>query len=255
MRRSGLVAALLVALALASGCDTKQPLRAGSSTVSVSFRATANQAARWYVYELWDDVDGDGTPDERRTSFPTAFCVPQPGAAVSGPVPWPFAAEVAVLRAGETTPEVVATTFGGVSSFANLTAYSRDYGPTPPARPPSGNIYFVNPVSVTSASYEYITGEGSDCGNFPPDQLLPVNLFGASPPEIDLVLERGDTLIVRARKQDSSSMAFFGPTFLSEPTLSANLLLDGREAPEAIGSLDTEAGVPGAGLAFSFTLN
>lgn len=258
MRRFGLEAALLVALVLvlAPGCDTKQPLRTGSSLVSISFRAQAIQAARWDVYELWDDVDGDGVPDQRRTDSPTSFCVPRPGPSESGRVPWAFAAEVSVLRAGETTPEIIGTTFlGGGTSYTNFTEYSTAYGPTPPPRAPSGTIHFLNPVNVTSAAFEYVTGQGQDCGNFPADQLLPTNLFGLSPALIEIELERGDTVLVSARKIDAANQQFFGPTFASEPTLSASLLVDGDVAPDAIGQFDTEVGVPGAGLAFSFTLN
>jgi hypothetical protein len=99
---------LVLALALASGCDSDQPLEISDRNASLRFVASNATVKRFDVWEMWEDSDGvpgpddvndDGVEDTWRWCQLPGPVDQQTGIATS--VPWTYSLRVSVLPAGE----------------------------------------------------------------------------------------------------------------------------------------------------------
>ena len=242
------LAGAVVSLLLASSCDTTQPLDAGQQTFSITMEAFADTEA----FDIWDvlvdtTIPPDGVPDVE-ADFKRCV-VSTSSSAGSAPVPWNYSAEISVVRAGSTTEEVVESSVDGPRPFSSLTPYddtlldNTDEQPLPPFE--EGSLFFVNGRTVTTGNRDFI----ESCAGIALSVSEP-NVLG-QPGAFNIVLNPGDTIIVRARKQ-LVTRSEVGGLFRNGAELSSGTSLDGR-AVLPKGTLDTDD-EDGSGLSYSFTL-
>jgi hypothetical protein len=203
------------ALALA-GCSSTQPDRAANRSGSLSFRAQA-KLGLLNCYDLWQDTSNplDGSPD---VDLQQRQCFEIPNSSISRPIPWHYSVIITLIPAGTTTEQLLTSTDGflGTTSLANddLDTYFSltDYDPSePPAtvRPAFGDIVYVNGKEASWGSPIYQGAYSDSCPSCPMD-LGPPNLV-SGPTNFDFPLNSGDTVVVRARKQDLAHSPGFIP--------------------------------------------
>jgi hypothetical protein len=125
---------------------------------------------------------------------------------------------ITLIPAGTTFEQLLISTdgFPGTTSLANdeLDTYfsMTDYDPSePPApqRPPLGDIVYVNGKEASWGSPIYHGAFSTSCPSCPLDLGLPNIVSG--PTSFDFPLNSGDTVVVRARKQDLAHSGGFIP--------------------------------------------
>lgn len=244
MRRTSLIVALAAAALAATSCDTTQPNRVEGKTASLRFDALST-IELVDCFEVWQDTDGVNGPD---TNTGTFHCVDD-DTADQRPVPWKYTLAITVIRAGTTTEEIIATDLipgDPIPDFQSMTPYD-DQFTTGGTLPPSGNTYYLNGKAVSVANPIFLTASGFDLG---PTQVLGVT------PSYDFPVNRGDTIIVRARKESNLTAA---PYLLVYPVanpprvqLVGRLFIGGQEVvPQgtAVSSFED-----GGSVYFSFTV-
>jgi hypothetical protein len=242
------IAALALALSGLWACDSEQPLQGGPRVAVVSLDAVA-QLEYYDVWEVWDDLDGNGSPEVRVVEgvppVPVWRC-DDPGVVTDGQLPWSYAIEVAVLRRGSVTREIIATTSRGLQAFSSSTPFDPASAPIG-ALPPVGTRHYINGVRVSRGNGFYLQA----CLGA---ETLPIpNLAGrTNPPTLDVPLNPGDTIIVSARLARASANQIF-PSFYPNPVLNGSIQIDGRPVPIVGSSQSTDD--DGAGLTFSYTVN
>ena len=244
MRRFRAAAALVAAsLALASACDSDQPIGEGSQRLEL-FVTAQGTSELWDVYDVRVDTDGDGVPD---TEADFDLCV-QALNDVGDPlttttrVPWPYSAEIKLLDAGETQPRVLVTSLGGDREFSSITPYETVFfaAPVRAAEPP---LFFENGKRLPTGNREFL--ERCTSAQTPEPNIL------GEPYPFELTLGTGDTMIFTARKAESDELETLIYPYTGV-TLSAELFLDGRAVVPSGTTSSTNA--EGAGVSFSFTL-
>jgi hypothetical protein len=200
-------AVVLVVSALAlGGCSSNQPPTSTGRTASLAISALAD-GFLYDCYEVWQDANGDGTPDTN-TGFVSCDLTTD---AETRAVPWAYSLRITVIRAGTTTEEVVTSIDGlpgssvqpndGIENFISLT----DYDPitaSAPAKNPADGLFFVNGLHVSVGNPVY---QRSIFGIPPGDPrfAFPVgvpNILGATA-HFDFNVSAGDTIVIRARKR------------------------------------------------------
>lgn len=257
MSRTAQAAAATVAAALVlclAACDSEQPLQASDQEGALSFSAQSAKVAIVDCYDAWADDDEDGTPDQ----FDGVRCYdpPFPIAPVSRPVPWTYSLEVSVLRGGSTTETVIGSSLEArvppepnfvQEPFINACPFDTTVE-VAPARPPEllgdPDIYFLNPRRVSKGSASYLAAISP---GFVP------NVLGDPDLSFDFEVQAGDTIIVRARKEENGDGPQIFTTFDNiDMTLSATLRLGGISVQPQVGSNGSSTD-NGAGFMFSFT--
>ena len=261
MRSQWRFVGLLLLLAVAGGCDTIAPLQIEEQTYELQIVGTSVGPIPVYqIYDMYEEGVGDYF----------LFCETAPGLQFTpSSAPWNFSVQIEILRAGETEPEII-TSGGALDPDMNLTLY--DQNPaiiggladkdsiTIGMAPNTRTFHFENPRRLTVASEEVMmatTNPLSDavpatyglgaglCSNAYPG---PANIDGMPQP-MSILLNKGDTVLVQARKSDISPT---GVWYLpNEAAIQGNLLLDGNNVSvrgERRSERDT-----GAGFSFSFT--
>ena len=227
----------------------------------MSFRATG-KLGTLDCYDLWQDTSlpiGDNTPDvdlQQRQCFEVA-------GTNEVPVPWHYSVIITVIHAGSTVEQLLTSTDGfvGTTSLANddLDTYFSltDYDPNdPPAtqRPPFGDIVYVNGKEVSWGSPIYQGAYSDICPSCPMD-LGPPNLV-SGPTNFDFPLNSGDTVVVRARKQDLGHSPGFIPANqtpeLVQIVLVATLSIGGVPVTPNGATVTTNG--DGTELSFSYTV-
>ena len=253
--------AVIVLLVGAAGCNTtKQPASSPVSTAVISFSASG-QVYKLDCWEVWQDTDNDGTPDQDTFVLHCENITDSNNNFVSAiaAVPWHYSIAITVIRAGQTEEQLVATSLipgDAVEDFASMTEYdtTRDLGGTksPDPDPIRGPNFYVAPGStypngaaavITQANRLYLDSNFFNLG----DPNLMLNGLTYS-----LDLNQGDTVIVRARKQllsDSGHWIDQAPT--QDVELSGSLTVGGVSVP--LQGTQTSPGSDGAGVTFSYT--
>jgi len=274
--------AVLACLAIVTlGCTTEQPQQIGEQVAQVSFTTNAG-VFQYDVWERYVDADLDGVPDQfdpqgRLIDPPVQVQCLQvvdsagtPQTASSSSVPWRHSLEILLLKKGETEP-VTVTSLDALDSLFNVTPYddTRFSGQArPPCTPPEvctqlgrvtgasrlvmesryedlGRVYTTpgpNPIEIDGL----FRCPGSPGGG---DPRLGGTLDNPGSPPFSLTLEKGDTIIVRARK---ALFAQNGLETASAPRLSGRLTVGGRNVDVAGNSSSTTD--PGTGVSFSYTV-
>ena len=243
MRRLLGLAAVAVLLFGALSCNTTQPAGAGPQTFSVQVQA--NAAVRIFdIFEEWEDtsVPLDGTPD---TFTGQHLCREVSLSNVT--FPWYYSMSLSVIRKGQTTEEVIASTTNTSQPFANLTDFTEGFFfGNPPPEPPVPPIYYLNGRRDASGGTDYLTS----CTTIPTPLDTP-NVLGEHP-TFDVVLDPGDTVIIRLRKQlEQDTHPALTDGIASEIRIAVFGSLEGRGVTLR-GDPDTTG--DGGGTTLSFTL-
>jgi hypothetical protein len=274
--RLAVLACLVIAM---PGCDTEQPQQIGAQVAQVSFSTNAG-AFQYDVWERYVDADLDGVPDQfdpqGRPIVPPVQVqclqvvdrVGIPEIASANSVPWTHSLEILLLKVGETQP-VTVSTIDALDEFFNRTPYDDFRAPVQP-RPPCTAPEVCTPLGrwsgasriVMESRYEdlarlYTPQNGIPiaglfrCPGSPGggDARLDGTIDNPGTPPFSLTLEKGDTIIVRARK---ALLAQNGLETASAPRLSGRLTVGGRIVTPAGTSSSTDG--PGAGVSFSYTV-
>jgi len=245
MRTMWLVPAFALILPVA-GCDTTQPTDAGERLVSIAMTGNG-RVAKWNVWDVWIDVDGNcqiNEPPDFKASY--LYCQELP--AFDTTVPWPYSAEISIIRSGTTTEEVIATTIGTANEFSNLSFYDERVIQQLPNQGcsgiPNGELR-VNGRQVSAAHREVM----EKC--LGAQDLLSVNVLG-QPDHFDVAARPGDTIVFRARKQRQDFAGPYANIVVGSVDQLAVVTLDGVEVdPQgdiATGSED------GGGISISLRL-
>lgn len=236
--RAQAVGAILSCLVVA-GCSSTQPDQIDTRSASVSFETKASVL-------IWDCYESP-----QLTCFPVLDGQAQQVADRS--VPWRYSLRITIIRAGTYNEVVALSTTGQVGSsvergdlvedFISLTDYDPDM---PPIADRDG---YTNGHRVSSGSPLYLASIFVDAGI--PNILDTVSTVPETPATFNFDLNSGDTVIVRARKQDVGA----------SPTNSANYENIILRATLAIGGIAVSTQGPqtssiddGSGFTFSFTV-
>lgn len=217
MRRVGFVLAVLAAI-LSGACDTTQPSKGGNSTASVQVEARGNVA----IVDCYDRYNNG--------VFDRVVCFEALGTELSTrQVPWRYSFRVAILRAGETFPEVLAGSINNGGTFPTF-GCAAQFDPqvaAAPIRLDEPPYSFQNPRRVSQGSRDYFLAN-----NIP---LPEPNILGVLPsdatssPRYDIELEPGDAIIVEAAKQAIvQGPPIFPPLDQTQPRIDPSLRISGR---------------------------
>lgn len=287
------LAGLVLLVALLASCDSTPLLEAGQKTAQISFQGASALTRTYNVWDMYEDADGDTLPDDLDgdgVGDLYMFCQDvgvgsQPLTPAS--VPWRFAVQVSIIRAGTTVPEVL-TQDAALLLDANLADYDTaiQFNLTAPKNPITVNdgmttrtFRFDNdanfgpgPRRLTAANRDVVLalenplttinpvtyGQGRGlCSNGDPG---PAIVDGGSPP-FEVVLGKGDTVIVQARRGEAPPEMVYvnpdtgvsSPLFSPQPELSSSLVIDGRSA-EVNGIVTTAGLTVGSPISYTFTI-
>jgi len=244
VRRTSLIAALAAAALAAWSCDSTQPDRIVAKTASLQFQASGT-VELVNCFEVWLDTDSNSLPDQNTGTF---YCVDDE-TPDQRQVPWRYTLAITVIRAGTTTEELIATDLipgDSIPDFQSMTPYD-DQSTTDGTIPPVGNTYYLNGRNVSVGNPIFLTASGFDLG---PTQVL------GSTPSYDFPVNRGDTIIVRARKESNLTAPPYLQVYpVSNPPqiqLVGRLFIGGQEVQPNGTTVSSFA--DGSSVFFSFTV-
>ncbi len=265
--------ALMVLLLASAGCDTKQPTVTGDQTFSVDFTTSNAVVTMWDLWDVFndtnpkdgqpDDTDGDGEPElfgilcrESRDNMNNRIT------SSAGSVPWYFAVEIEVIRAGSTVSEQMTTVTSGSTPSSNQTPFDDrvllGQSPACPANvggcPPGADFLFLNPRRMSSANQFLFEGAGGpqrfDCpnlasiGNEGLNDPAGAGVPPRSPLPFEFTIGKGDTVVVRARRGGQPP----GLDILSDPSIVSRASVGGQQV-----ALQATQSTPGAALSYVVT--
>jgi hypothetical protein len=271
MRQVICLAALLIWFTLLTSCDSTQPQEVGEQFMQIEIAAGNATIQVYDVWEQYYDMNGDGIPDEtdpggnlletpveiacRKATSPTGTNI-----IASGFTAWNYALEISIIRAGTTEVERLTTAEALLSSF-NMTEYATITiaGMQQPGLD-CPNFAVCNPIGRLPGTHRIVIdstyqGPFTDlvCPGSP--GLGQARMGGTAgnpgPVPFSLTVEKGDTVLVDARKNFSAPE---GIILLSEPTLQGTLFLGGLQIQNLNGT-SVSVAEPRAGISFSFTVN
>ncbi len=266
MRQMICLAVLVLGLISISGCETTQPQQIGSQTLQIEIEAGNAAVNVFDVWEQYFDINNDGIPDETDPDgnilSPPLQTVCRRGFDPFGNeviavqnTPWNYSVEISIIRAGTTVTQRLTTTEALTATF-NMTPYSETsiLGAQQPNEdcPP---LAICNLIGRFAATHRIvIDSTHPDCPGSPVlgDPRMSGTLENPLPPPFTIEVEKGDTVLVKARK------SFSPPEGVeinnAEPTLQGSLFLGGARILNLSG---TSVSPPeqGAGISFSFTVN
>jgi hypothetical protein len=279
MRQAVLLAGTICLLAGTIGCDTQQPLQVDEQELVLNFTAGDATVPVFWVWEQYWDADEDGVPDEydqygRPINPPIqVWCQRatnsqgQPLVSSPNSIPWQYTLQISKIPAGETRPIALTSEDAyGTSPYLNLTLYDEDVGfgqPLPSScRNDPDDVIVCNPLGTLTSGARVVIESTFDLedavdpsGAFycPGEPGLGDPTLGGTyelpePPPFRVILKKGDTIIVEARKSGAAANAI---EVLTQPALYAEILLNGRPVTP-IGETESTTDA-GDGLSFSFT--
>ncbi len=273
MRRIWTLAALAL-LAVSPSCDTTQPAAVGSQTLSIDFFTANAVVPLWNLWDLFQD-DGTGQPrDTNGDGQPDVVAIlceedadPQgnPRSRNAQTIPWYFALEIELFRAGATGAEPLSTSVSATVPSSNMTPYDdqQELGPAcPTSQPCQGNgqgdgILYRNPRRISSAHrFFFDTPPAGSPPRFGCPDHQPLGEPGlhsptgaGDPPRtgwpLIIELAKGDTVVVRARKGPRPA----GIDSLSEPSVASRAMLSGQQV-----ALEGTGPVVGGDLSYVVTV-
>ncbi len=270
-----LVSVLLVAACLV-GCDRAQIAQLESQIATISIAVVGTDAELLNVWDLIEDSDLDGVADDPGMVY--LFCEaivlpgspPPPPRTISVEPPWNHSLRISVLRAGSTEFEQL-TDDVYLNTSANLTAYDDQvlFGNQVNKDDPFGFMgrffRFSNRRQMSTVNRNVILATSNpltdlDIGTFGYKKgLCSVSTdpgppsFAGAPQPFTVVLGKGDTLKVEARKALTAppglADGFGNPLTLIEPVLVGRLAIDGLNISGLGGDASSD---PVVGDGFSF---
>ncbi len=290
MRQMSCLAVLALCLISISGCDSEQPQQTSGQTMQIEIDTGNASVGVFDVWEQYFDVNNDGIPDEtdplgnilipplqtacRRALDRSSAIINRDDAVTHvGRTPWNYSLEISIIRAGTTVIQRLTTTDALKSTF-NMTRYSDTFltgAQVPGTDCPTGAI--CNQIGRLTSTHRIVI---DSTYNFHPNsnELLPLDennrwdlicpgspvlgnprmngtLTNPLPPPFTMDLQKGDTILVKARKNITPPE---GVELNSEPVLLGAVFLDGRRIMNLTGT-SVSAPDQAAGISFSFTVN
>jgi hypothetical protein len=186
----------VLAAVCASSCDTEQPLQIGEQDGMLTIRANGAGMPRYFTWLVFRDNDGNNVPDDvngdgvEDDNDKTLWCELDnsngiPNTASPFSVPWTYSLKVSVLRAGQTTPELLTST-NAIGDTFNRAPYDESEpghalnNPTTPFPVSfdrgecSGNTDVICNPNGNSDACERLVAKGSVCE--------PIHICDDSPP-------------------------------------------------------------------------
>ena len=236
------VAATILATA---GCDSEQPASSPETTASLTITASA-LVDKSFCWDMWADLDANG---DCEFDMQQKFCESADGGSKNQrPVPWRYSAQVSILRAGTTSPQIIASSVvpgDSVPDYVSLTPYDPVIEPGF-EKPPADGVCYLNGVKVSRGTQYFVEANGYVLG--------PANVLEHIP-ALEFQLALGDTVIVEARKQ----AVFDAPNYLQAPddTSDVNLYLTGvllvGSGEVQVNGTTSSSAADKAGFSFSYT--
>ena len=265
MRQMICLAVLALCLISISGCETTQPQQIGSQNMQIEI-LTGNAAVGVFdVWEAYFDTNNDGIPDETdpdgnillppvQTICRRAFESGGEEVIAVQNTPWNYSLEISIIRAGTTVIERLTTT-EALNSIFNMTPYAD--GLLAGAQQPGADCPLLATCNLVgrlpSTHRIVIDSTHPSCPGSPVlgDPRMSGTLASPLPPPFTTEVEKGDTILVKARKNFAPPE---GVEIGSEPTLQGSLFLGGVRILNLTG---TSVSTPdqAAGISFSFTVN
>ena len=265
MRQMICLAVLALCLILMSSCDSEQPQEIGSQTMQILVEAGNASAGVYDTWEQYYDVDNNGIPDE---TDPAGTLLPEPVFVVcrratatgggelfgSGSTPWNYALEISVIRAGTTVHERLTTTEALNATF-NLTPYAEGF--LNGAQQPGGDcpqFAVCNFIARVLGTHRLVVDSTfPTCPGSPGlgEPRMSGTLANPLPAPFTLDLEKGDTILVKARKSITPPE---GVELFSAPVLLGSVFLNGLQIRNLTGTSVSTSDQAG-GISFSFTVN
>jgi hypothetical protein len=279
--RLGVLVLLPIALV---ACDSEQPAQVEVSLASINIQAVNASAKSLDVWTMIEDNDGDGFPDDGEKYL---WCEgPTVQSLNPNTVPWPFSAQISVIRNGTITKEVITSEAAAEATF-NIADYDRQSGQqggSTPSDPPFACSHDSSGIpsagnKCTSTHQLLINGRVfqfssprrwpavreslmNDTGN--PLATLLGSGFGKGictvgtpgearldsvPLPYTLELNKGDTIIVEARMSTSplQGSGLSQLLVLNPSNIAGSLRIDGRR-------VNVQGQTSGDNVSFSFTL-
>jgi hypothetical protein len=251
-------------LVFAGGCDSIAPLQIEEQSYLLEVIGTgAGYVPVYWVYDVWEEGVGE-------TSL---FCItPTPPNATTvrtNSVPWEYSLQIEILRAGEIEKETISDP-ASLSVTANLTNYDTIAYPGSPVPaqdpivvgdPPNTRTFlFSNGRRMSAANEQVMRATSNPLSTLDPDtyglgdglcsNAYPgPSLLDGGPPPKTIVLNKGDTVIVNARRADEPRLGVY--YLPSGAAIRGELTLNGQRV-NVIGDYTSDKD-PGAGFSFSFT--
>ena len=257
------------------GCDKAQVAQLESQIATISIAVVGTDAELLNVWDLIEDKDLDGVPDDGivylfcETIF-QAGTPPPPPRTVSVEPPWNHSLRISILRADSTEFEQL-TDDVYLNTDTNLTPYDPQvlFGNTilkPNPFPFGGSSFrFSNARQMTTVNRNVVVATDNPLSTLDPMQfgyksgLCSVSTdpgpasFGGAPQPYTVVLGKGDTIKVEARKAVNPPMGLDdgagNPLTQIEPVLVGRLAIDGINISGLGGDASSD---PVAGDGFSF---
>ena len=287
MGTAGRVAGIVTLAVAVWGCDSDQPLRVAEQTFELSLAAGGSEAPVYFVYDAFEDNDGDFAADDVNSDGQADFflwCIATLETASAASVPIGYTVEVTILRDGEATREMVTSNAALADSTSNLS----DYDPSParfggvPTRQPitiddggtPRTFRFTNERRLGTASRAVVMstatrdsawgmGVGNPLHSFDSMYGLGNGLCSANDPgpavidrdsastyPLQITLNKGDTVTVKARRALSLPT---GITVLNPPAPSISASFRVNNKPVSVRGSTASMQGPGEGFTFTFT--
>jgi hypothetical protein len=280
--------ALILALAVASGCKTTQPASAPAQNAQITFESKVSTSVA--LYEVWDAQkvsvttfpDQEGRPPEQTVQDLGLWCdmSPNSGQRSRPDVSYPMRFSVEIDRIPAGSSQIVQLT---ADQYVNGLASVTDYDDSPPETPSSHQVDWSQDLTslpgtplhttviltlrngrrISTASRDFIehvkiapgtsTSFGSACpfgGTSSSRQLGDPGVAGVAS-FFGVQVNSGDTIVVKARKDTNpgASALFLG---VVAPTFGSRVFLEGRDISSTLVG-KASSSQPSEGISYAFT--
>lgn len=291
-RRLGGALFAIALLAATCGCDTNQPAQGSAANAQVYFSGNVSSVAVYDVWDaklvtLTYYLSTPTAPPSAASLSLGLWCdVPATVAEQSRiPIGYPFRYQVTIekIPAGSPTPILLSdAVYEDDAALANITEY--DATPLVPLGDHNGILVsdtvsttlgtrtvvlveLTNGRRVSTASREFliypkiaqaaVPSYGSKCpiggfGNASSANAFPQAAVAGSSPSFGVELATGDTIVVRAKK-DESPMTWVLYNSQSPPAFSSTLFVDGRDVSRTVLGRTDSGALTDEAIAYSYT--
>jgi hypothetical protein len=275
MRFAARLAGVFLFTACLVGCDKAQVAQLESQMAAISVSVVGTDAELLNVWDLIEDVDLDGLPDD---GIVYLFCEtifqsgspPPPARTISVTPPWNHSLRISILRADSTefeqlTDDVYLNTSANLSSYDPQVLFGNTILKPDPFVFGGSAFRFTNARQMSTVNRNVVVATSNPLSTLDLNQFGYKNglcseatdpgpsMFGGAPQPFTVVLGKGDTIKVEARKAVNPPQGLTdgagNPLTLIEPVLVGELVIDGITINGLGGDASSE---PVAGDGFSF---
>jgi hypothetical protein len=270
--------ALLLLLAGAPGCDTTQPTAKAAKPAQIYFKSVADAAP---LFEVWDATkvtvksypEQPGRPDDQSVEDLGLWCDVHPTATQRSSPNYPlrFSVEIEKIPAGSSTPELLTEAVYG-DSFGSVTPYDDSPPEAPVTHPVDWSVDLTDPTvpnttvvlslsggrRISAASRDYVEKNKVPSGTYGSVCPSPTQARNLGDPGVAgsasffaVEVNAGDTIVVRARKDDNPLTTALYSGLLEYQSL---FYLEGRDASTSVIGNMSSPKTSQDGVSYAFTL-